>query len=104
MRHRFSKVDLRVLSSLIAVALLLASVPLSAGVIVVSGPSHPELTINICHPIEASGLVSSTLLARPAVTVPQWVLLVQGSSPPVSAARLVEHRVAPDTPPPKPLA
>lgn len=104
MRQRFSKPDRRVLSSILALALLLASVPLSAGVDIVSGPVHPELTINICHPIQTSGTPTNTLMARPAVIATASVLLVQGSLPLNRAARLIEYRIAPDTPPPKPLA
>lgn len=101
MRHLFSKSDLRTLSSILAVVLFLAGAPLSAGVVVVGGPNHPELTADICHPIQSIALVPGTLLARPAVTVLESWLRDLGSMIADTAAQSVELRIAPDTPPPK---
>jgi len=104
MKPLFSKSDLRVLSSILAVIILSATIPLSVGVIVVSGPTHPELTADICHichPIQSFDRVSNTLLARPATTAPGFPLHDQGAIAGDAVARLVDHRAAPDTPPPK---
>jgi hypothetical protein len=100
MRHFFSKTDLRDLSVVLAVVMLLATVP-SAGLVVVSGPSHPELTINICQPIQTFDRVSNVLLARPATVLPEFVLRVSGLTAVKKAVRPVDFKVAPDTPPPK---
>ena len=81
--------------------MLLASVPSTAGFVVVSGPSHPELTINICQPLQMFDRVSNTLLARPATVLPEFVLRDLGSTAVKKAVRLVDLKVAPDTPPPK---
>ena len=72
--------DLRDLSLIVAIVMLLASVPSTAGFVVVSGPSHPELTINICQPLQMCDRVSYTLLARPATVLPEFVLRDLGSS------------------------
>ncbi|HEY9158577.1 hypothetical protein [Candidatus Binatus sp.] len=84
-----------------AIIMLLASVPANAGLVVVSGPSRPELTTNICQPIQMLDRVSNTLLARPATVLPEFVLRDLGSNAVKKAVRPVDFQVAPDTPPPK---
>jgi len=101
MRQLFSKADLRHLSLVVAVVLLLAGVPSAAGLVIVAGPSQPELTINICQPIQTFDRVSNALLARPAMVLPEFVLRDLGSTVPRETVRLVDYKVAPDTPPPK---
>jgi hypothetical protein len=104
MRQLFSKADLRDLSLIVAIVMLLASVPSNPGLIVVSGPSRPELTINICQPIQMFDRVSNTLIARPATALPEFILRALGSTAVKNAVRLVDVKVAPDTPPPKHFA
>ena len=70
MQHLFTKFELRALSSMIAAVILLGSLSLTAGVIIVSGPTHPEITVNICQPLQASCITTMTLLARPAPAAP----------------------------------
>ena len=65
---------------MLAIVLLLGSVPSTAGLVIVSGPSHPELTINICQPLQTFDLVSSVLLARPAALLPEFILRDVGSA------------------------
>ena len=43
-----------------AVVLLLASLPSTAGFVILFGPSQPELTVNICQPIQMFDRVSNT--------------------------------------------
>jgi len=74
MRRSFSNAHLRDLGLIVAIVMLLAGVPSTAGFVVVSGPSHPELTVNICQPIQTFDRVSNTLLARPASVMPEFVL------------------------------
>jgi hypothetical protein len=101
MRQLFSKSELRDLSLIVAVVLLFASVPATAGFILVLGPVQPELTINICQPIQRFDRVSNTLLARPATVLPEFVLRELGATAITETVRLVDCRVAPDIPPPK---
>lgn len=103
MRHLFSKTDLRELSLIVTIVMLLASVPATAGIVVVSGPSHPELTVNICQPLQMLDRVSNTLLARPATVQPEFVLRDLGPTDVKEAARPIDVEFAPDTPPPKRL-
>ncbi len=101
MRQLFSKADLRALSSILAVVILLGSAPLTAGIVIRSGSSQPEITANICHPSQTFDTVSSTLLARPATTTHGSTLLDLGAITANVAVQLIDYRVAPDTPPPK---
>lgn len=101
MRQLFSKTGLRDLSLIVAIVMLLASIPSTAGLVVVSGPARPELTVNICQPIQMFDRVSNILLARPATVLPEFILRHLGSTAPKETARLVDRNVAPDTPPPK---
>jgi hypothetical protein len=101
MRQLFSKADLWDLGLLLIIVLLLASVPSTAGLVVVSGPSQPELTMNICQPPQTFNLALNTLVAPPAPTVPEFVLCDMGLAAPTGTVRPVDYRKAPDTPPPK---
>jgi hypothetical protein len=101
MRQLFSKADVRDLSLIVAVVMLLASIPANPGLVVVSGPSRPELTVNICQPIQMLDRVSNTLLARPATVLPEFILRHLGPTAVKETVRLVERKAAPDTPPPK---
>jgi len=84
-----------------AIVMLLASVPSNPGLVIVSGPSRPELTVNICQPIQMFDRVSNTLLARPATVLPEFILRALGSTAVKETVRVVDCKVAPDTPPPK---
>jgi hypothetical protein len=100
MRRLFSKADLRHLSLAVAVILLLASAPSTAGV-VVFGSSRPELTINICQPVQSLICVANILLARPAAVSPEFVLGDLGSIAARETPQLIDFKVVPDTPPPR---
>ena len=101
MRPLFSKSELQQVSSALAFVLLLTSVPLTAGIVVVSGASQPGFTINICQPLQAFDRVSNTLLARPATSAPQFMLMLLTPLEPRPEVQAVERSVPPDTPPPK---
>lgn len=102
MRQSFSKLELRALSSIIAGIILLGSLSLCAAVVVVTGPNHPELTIDICQPLQASCVTTSILLARPAPPVESgFILCNMGSIFVRVIARLNAEPAAPDTPPPE---
>jgi hypothetical protein len=100
MTRSFSKTDRRQLSIVLSLVLFLVGLPSVVGLVVV-GPSQPELTINICQPLQTFNLTLNTLLAPPAPTGAEFVLLDLGSAPIVAAVRPVDHHAAPDTPPPK---
>jgi hypothetical protein len=104
MTQLFSKADLKALSSIVAVMLMLTVVPSAGGAVVLRGPSQPQFTFNVCQPIQASNCLSNTVLARPGENLQQSVLLSFRSLTLAPTARTVERDVPPDTPPPKRLA
>src|SRR5271154_2227167 len=97
----FSKSDLRDLGLILAVVMLLASFTSTVGFVIVSGPSHPELTVNICQPLQMFDRASNILLARPATEQPEFVLRDLGLNVVKMAGRPGDFQSAPDTPPPK---
>jgi hypothetical protein len=101
MKQLFSETERRALSSILAVALLLASVPLCSGIVIVAGPTQPEFTINICHPIQSFDRVTNVLLARPAPTSPQFALAESGPYGDDLSLAVVGLTEPPDPPPPK---
>ena len=101
MRQAFSKFELRTLSCMIAAVILLGGLSVGSGVAIVSGPHHPELTVNICQPLQTFSLVLNALLARPAPTVPEFVQCDLGSAVLGETDRSLDNWEAPDTPPPK---
>jgi hypothetical protein len=103
MRALFSKSDRRVLSSVLAVFITLASLPLTTGAGIAFGSSQAEFTINICQPIQMFDRVSNTQVARPATIAREFVLCDLGSVTAAPTARIIECTATPDTPPPKRL-
>ena len=101
MSRLFSKADLRAIWSVVAFVLLLGTIPLTSGVIIVSAPGHPEITVNTCTPTQMLSYASSSTLARPSVSVPRFVLFFQGSLKATPSVEAVKCNEAPDTPPPK---
>ena len=101
MRGLFSKADLRALSLILAIVLFLGGARSTAGFVIVSGPSHPELTVNICQPLQMFDQISNILLARPATVLPEFALFDLGSTTVTKSVQSIDFKVAPDTPPPK---
>ncbi|MFZ1888968.1 MAG: hypothetical protein WAU33_13110 [Candidatus Binataceae bacterium] len=101
MRYLLSKSDWRALSSMLALIVLLGSIPLSASVVIVSSPNQPELTVNICRPLQMFDRVSTTLLGRPAMHAPAFVLSLSGLVTIKPIVPIIECKVVPDTPPPE---
>jgi hypothetical protein len=101
MRRLLSKSDLQSLGLLMALVVLSTTLPLSVGTILVSDHGQPEITENICQPLQTFNLVLNTLLARPAPAVPEFVLCALGLALIRETTRRVDYRETPDTPPPK---
>jgi hypothetical protein len=83
-----------------AAVLLVAGMPITSA-ISASQSSHPEITTNICWHPQTAGRVTGVLLARPAYHSAFFLLVDFGRAYVSTAARRMDHRVPPDTPPPK---
>ena len=100
----FTKSELSSLSAVLAFVIVLGSIPQSVGVMIRPGPSCPEITGNICNPLQSFQVASNIVLARPAIANCETALRDLGPIVGIFTARLIEPRVAPDTPPPEALA
>ncbi len=96
-----SKCDARILSILLAVSILLGSIPLSEGIIVRSYPKQPAFTLNICAPLQSGLAGSMTTIARPATSSLGLVLMEYGKLWADLPNSLTEPSRAPESPPPK---
>jgi hypothetical protein len=103
MKRWFSNSELRGLSWMMAAIILAGSMSLAMGVALASGPVHPELTINICQPLQVSMVATSTLLARPAPPVSDFAVKQTGSTVIGAVTLSGAEPCAPDTPPPRPI-
>jgi len=94
----------RLVSALLALTLLLGSMPLTTGVVIVFGQSHPELAMNFCHPLESATAAAPIALARPAL-IPLAPALVEVERLRYSARTLLtEFSLEPENPPPESAA
>jgi hypothetical protein len=97
-----SKSDVRIVSAILAISILLGTVPLSAGVVITSHPKQPTFTLNICEPLQIGVTLSMTQIARPATSPPRLVLLEYGKLSTSPPNPLDDLSIAPESPPPKP--
>jgi hypothetical protein len=104
MRRPPTKYCSRALAVLLASCVLLGSFSVVAGLCIKTGPHAREISLDVCHPLQAANPVAKVVVARPASG---WSL------PEIFPRRLiVERPVAglinfistPDPPPPKALA
>lgn len=91
----------RIVSALFALILLLGSAPLTTGLFVVIGPSHPELAMNFCHPLESATASAPILLARPASAAMRPALVEFERMRPDAETPLTEFSLEPESPPPE---
>jgi hypothetical protein len=103
MKRWFSKADVQVPCSVVAVLLFLNTIPLSCGAVIVLGSTKPQFTVDICSPIQIFDQASNTLLARPATNSPRFNLFFTGPLAPKLVTPVVERNITPETPPPKEL-
>ena len=68
------------------------------------GPQRPEISLDVCHPLQAANLVANTVAARSASGLYVFAIFPRQSIVETPLARLVDFIFTPDPPPPKPLA
>jgi hypothetical protein len=96
-----SKSDTRLLSAILAVVILLGSIPLSVGVTIVAGPTQPTFTVNICQPLQPAAGVSSNPLARPAAAALLHLLVEHATILASTQKSVADLPIAPESPPPE---
>ena len=104
MNHFFAKCRSRGISALLAICILAGGFSVMNGLCTVPGPQHPEIALDVCHPLQSFNLTVTQLVAPPTSFF---------SFPAPSVCGLVTERQhtkfnnlnpAPDPPPPKALA
>jgi len=97
----FSKSDVRMVSAILAISILLGNIPFSAGIVVISYPKQPTFTLNVCEPLQTGLTSSMTFIARPATTPPRLVLIEDGKVRTNPLNPFDDLSIAPESPPPK---
>ena len=98
-------IDFRqIAGAVLALLLLIGSMPLTTGVSVGAGPSHPELAMNFCHPLERAATSGSLLIARPALAAIRPILVELERLQRQARAPISEFSLEPESPPPKTAA
>ena len=92
------------LSPLLALVILLGSLPLMTGLCIIGGPEHPQLSLDVCHPVQSFNLAGNVLIAPPASAPDEPAIVPQGYVADPPPAKLIEISLTPDLPPPKKLS
>jgi hypothetical protein len=99
MHTLFSKAELRVLTVILSIGLLIGSIPI--GVIIVPGPTQPTFTLNVCQSPQMASGVTANPIARPAAGPPALLLCDHGKVPLRPPKIVVDLIITPESPPPK---
>jgi len=104
MRQPPTKFCSRALAVLLASCLLLGSFWVVTGLCFKSGPQRPEISLDVCHPLQAANPVANLVAARPESGLSLSAIFPRQSIVERSLPRLIGFIFTPDPPPPKPLA
>src|SRR5208282_6199897 len=104
MRLLLTRFNLPSLSLLLAFCALIGSFSVTTGLRVVPGPDRPEISLDVCHPLQTLNLAATTLIAPPASGPTTPVLYEQGVIAQGPAAKTIDRIFAPDPPPPQQFA
>ncbi len=85
----------------LAILMLAGSIPLSAGFAITATPSHAELSIDLCHPIQVAETARAFVLALPTVDAVQVVLCDLGPLPKATCPKFESLPFPPESPPPE---
>jgi hypothetical protein len=90
-------------SLLLAACVLIGSFSVTTGLRIVPGPDRPEISLDVCHPLQTLNLAAATLIAPPASGPATPVLYEQGVIAQGPAAKTIDRSFAPVPPPPRQL-
>lgn len=94
----------RLLATIVAMSVLLGTLPLVSGFTVVRSSTQTTFTVNVCQPLQPAATISGNPLARPAPIPSHPGLLAIGMTPIALWRSLADLRIAPDSPPPEALS
>jgi hypothetical protein len=95
-----SKSEARIVSAILAISVLLGTIPLSAGIAIAFHAKQPAFMLNICEPSQAALSVAGMTLG-PSASPLRLILLEHGSFSVGPLKRLVDVSIPPELPPPK---
>jgi hypothetical protein len=101
MRVQYSNLALRTFSSVLAIILLLSTVPLFGGIALTTSSNQPSLTVNICQPTQAVNHASNAWLAHPAISTLRFRIFCLGPATVTLGGPIIDRNVIPDPPPPE---
>lgn len=104
MRPSLAQFRTRPLAALLAIAILAGSFSVMTGVYITAGPDHPEVRLDVCHPLQAPSLSDYVHVAIPASGPSEPFVLDRGSIFDGTFTAPREIHFTPDPPPPKTLA
>ena len=94
----------RALAVFLASCLLLGSFSVVTGLCIKPGTQRPEISLDVCHLLQAANPVANIVVARPASGLSLSAIFPRQSIVERPVASLVDFIFSPDPPPPKPLA
>jgi len=94
----------RTIAAMVVFAILSASIVLvSSELTLIAGPQHPEIAVDICHPLQLASASPRLLLAYPRVSNPLTDSEGRKEPLPTTVRQILKGNVKPDVPPPRPL-
>jgi len=93
----------RGLAILLASCLLLGSFSVATGLCIKPGPERTEISLDVCHPLQAAHTVTNIVVARSAAGLSRPMVFAQGLIVDRPFAKLSDCLFTPDPPPPKAL-
>ena len=90
-------------SLLLAACVLIGSFSVATGLRIVPGPDRPEISLDVCHPLQTLNFTTATLIAPPPSGPATPLFYEQGVIAQGPAARTIDRSFAPVPPPPKRL-
>ena len=101
MRAGLSQFKSPALSVVLVVSILLGSAFVLSDLCIASGPDHPTIALDLCHPIQSLIQVSTATMAYSQWSIPECTLYELGSIPSQPRVKIINLNFAPDPPPPK---
>jgi hypothetical protein len=100
----FTKASRQSLAAALAIVLLAAAMPLGAGVALISTPHDVQLSLDLCHPLQAFSAVQSVPMARPSASLAEFLLQDFGVASDLSSSMILRLDSPPENPPPESAA
>ena len=92
------------MAALLAACIMLGSFSVVAGLCINPNSDRLEISLDVCHPLQAPNVATTVPIARPASALSAPVIVLRGAVVEQPIAKLIDFVFTPDPPPPKSLA